>query len=209
MNLKLTKKRFVSDIRQELEIQEEVMFSKLIKNDEKIDKNKKLNIIYTIILIGIVILILTNTLNDKKENKDVEPFKQQDVEIEAKLGCKTLSKNLETELGDILSKIKGAGEVRVKINYKNTTEKILAKDIDTSSDEMGDKIRKERSEKTILESQTMGQKPVVICEKMPVIDGIFVISEGAGDENVKNEIYDALKALFGIAPHRIKISIKN
>ena len=41
---------------------------------------------------------------------------------------------------------------------------------------------------------------------MPEIDGVLVVASGAASEKVRLEIYDAVKALYGIAAHRIKIS---
>jgi len=43
-------------------------------------------------------------------------------------------------------------------------------------------------------------------EKTPKIGGVLVVAEGAGDERVRVEIYDAVKAIYGVAAHRIKVA---
>lgn len=41
---------------------------------------------------------------------------------------------------------------------------------------------------------------------MPAPVGVLVVAEGAKDEKVKYEIYEAVKALFGLSAHRIKVT---
>ena len=50
------------------------------------------------------------------------------------------------------------------------------------------------------------EKPFVVKEKLPVPSGVLVAATGAGSEHVKLEIYEAVKALYGISPHRIKVT---
>ena len=49
-------------------------------------------------------------------------------------------------------------------------------------------------------------EPYVVEEKTPEITGVLVVASGAADEKVRLEIYDAVKALYGIAAHRIKVT---
>ena len=48
--------------------------------------------------------------------------------------------------------------------------------------------------------------PYVIKQLQPEIEGVFVIAEGGGDENVQLQITEAVQALFGIEAHKIKIA---
>ena len=43
-------------------------------------------------------------------------------------------------------------------------------------------------------------------EKLPYPIGVVVVAEGAKNDNVRNEIYEAVKALYGLAANRIKIT---
>ena len=48
--------------------------------------------------------------------------------------------------------------------------------------------------------------PYVVQEKLPYPIGVVVVAEGAKNDNVRNEIYEAVKALYGLAANRIKIT---
>ena len=63
----------------------------------------------------------------------------------------------------------------------------------------------EESDSTVVGTKSGGE-PYVTEQKMPEIDGVLVVASGAASEKVRLEIYDAVKALYGIAAHRIKIS---
>ena len=49
-------------------------------------------------------------------------------------------------------------------------------------------------------------EPYVVREKLPYPIGVIVVSEGARDSLVRNEIYEAVKALYGLSANRIKIT---
>ena len=109
-----------------------------------------------------------------------------------------------------MKKINGAGDVSVFISYEDGGEKILARD--TKS-----KIAEERDEKNasktsedeslvVMVDEGSKGKPYITEERKPEVSGILVVAEGASNQNVRNEIYDAIKAVFGVAAHRIKVT---
>ncbi len=118
----------------------------------------------------------------------------------------------ERELRDILSKISGAGEVSVRIYIDSTNEKVLAKDSKTSSEvsesESGKKESSTGESKPAGASGGLGSggEPYVVREKLPYPIGVVVVAEGASDERVRNEIYEAVKALYGLSANRIKVT---
>ena len=49
------------------------------------------------------------------------------------------------------------------------------------------------------------RKPYVIKENMPSIAGVLIIADGADKAEVVQNISDAVKALFDVDAHKIKV----
>ena len=60
-------------------------------------------------------------------------------------------------------------------------------------------------EETIYQENDSGKYPYVVSWTNPKVTGVLVIAEGGGNTKVKAEILEAVQALFGIEPHKIKI----
>lgn len=119
----------------------------------------------------------------------------------------------EQSLKEILEQIQGAGEVSVRIYVENDGEKALAKDSRTSSRSSSSdgggaetQTESETEESVVMSGQGSSQEPIVLSQTAPTPTGILVVAEGAADENVKYEIYEAVRALYGIPSNRIKIT---
>lgn len=157
---------------------------------------------------AIVFLALTGFSGGKKETPK---NKTEETEVQ---GVELLSEDyitrLEERLVKTLSKIDGAGEVSVFVSIESGGEKVLATDMKTESQETTEEnqseSRHQKEESVVLSEKDSGQSPYIIEEKMPVPSGVLVIAEGAKNENVKLEIYEAVKALFGLSAHRIKVT---
>ena len=161
-----------------------------------------------ILILGIIIAILFLAVTS------VGTHEKKEVEKEHSVGTAVTSeeylKKMEQRLETVLKSISGAGKVSVFINVENTGEKILATDLKTELEESEEERQKEtkqqKEETVVFAEQDDRQSPYVVEEKMPMPVGILVIAEGARDESVKMEIYEAVKALFGLPAHRIKIA---
>ncbi len=116
----------------------------------------------------------------------------------------------EERLAEILSGIKGAGNVKVMMNFDVRGEKVLAKNktdsLETQVTEQGSESRSSGEESILLYGSGGGEQPYVVKERLPVPSGVLVIATGASDEKVRLEIYEAVKALYGMSGHRIKIT---
>ncbi|MDR1392267.1 MAG: hypothetical protein LBJ09_03660 [Clostridiales bacterium] len=176
--------------------------------EKMILKNKKLNRIYIWIALGVFLFLIGNVFSKPSKKKDVkfENFNRCELEKD-KEGEKVFEvKRFEDELSQILSKVKGVGKVDVKMSFKNTGQKVFEKDVSYIRDEsQNERTKTEQSEKTVMEGQTSNQSPVISYERFPEIDGVLVVASGANDESIKLELKDAIKAIFGISFHRIKI----
>ena len=183
--------------------------TEMISNKIKIITDKKrINLLIIIITIAAIIFLIFNGPSNEKnddiggvENKIEEENINQDKYLE----------ELELRLTKTLKKINGAGEVAVFICIESGNEKVLATDQkesirETNSLETEEEKYIETEKKVILGGRNSNDAPYVIKEKRPAPAGVLVVSDGAVNERVRNEIYEAVKALFGLPAHRIKIS---
>ena len=66
---------------------------------------------------------------------------------------------------------------------------------------------REWEENTVLRGQGTGSgaSPIVEKELSPEISGIIISAQGGGSPSVQSEISEAMEALFGLEPHKIKV----
>ncbi len=158
---------------------------------------KKPNKIIVFILIGAILILGISSFSggdDKKE--EVKAVKNLNYEKEE-----------EKRLEDVLKRINGAGDVSVFISFEDGGEKILARDDKyKSSEEKEDKKTSESESLVVTTKEGSSSIPYVTEERKPEVNGILVVAKGASSEKVRNEIYDAVKAIYGVSAHRIKVT---
>lgn len=91
----------------------------------------------------------------------------------------------EARLSEILSEIKGAGQVSVMISYVSTMEKDIAYD--------GENER----------AVTSGGNVVIKREMYPQVKGVIVIADGADDPSVRQTIKEAVISVTGAAANHV------
>jgi len=122
---------------------------------------------------------------------------------------------LETKLENTLSTIEGAGKTKVMITLKASAETIVEKDAplkragSTEVDAAGGSRNTsniETGQETIFYTNAAGQKvPYVKKTIQPLIEGVLVVTQGGNNEIIIRNITEAIKALFGVDEHKIKI----
>ena len=160
------------------------------------------------IIIFFCVIMLLNSKSVKTNNEDNKTEEQN-------LGGYSYS-TLETEkkLEEILSRIKGAGDVEVMIYYSNFGEKIIASDSKTRNEKENrgegvESVAEDKEKSTVLYGGSGNEMPFITEERLPKASGILVIAEGAHNEKVKYEIREAVRALLGVSPNRIRVAEKN
>lgn len=122
--------------------------------------------------------------------------------------------NLEEKLKNVLSQMEGVGKVEVMITVSDSGESVVEKDISgstTTTSETdssgGTRTTTESSSEAAAVYVETGQEtyPYVQKEKMPTIEGVMVVAEGGGNSVVASNISEAVKALFPVEAHRIKV----
>ncbi len=144
--------------------------------------------------------------SDEKKRRDAEPQTNQ-KQTQTQEGYR---EKLEERLAETLQKISGTGQVSVFLYMEDGGERILAADRSQSSQEDvedgQEASRMEEESHVILWEQDGEETPYIIKERFPEPTGVLVVVEGAGDERVRQEIYEAVRAIFGLPAHRIKIT---
>ena len=163
------------------------------------------------VLAGILILIIalpTDTKEKKQAEKSKENISKENNTMEAS------KDEIERKLEDILEKIDGAGDVKVMITYQDSGTQVVEKDKNTSENSLeesdstgGVRSTKEQQlqESTVYEDADAGNTPFVSKELLPKVEGILIVASGGDNQKVKQNISEAVLALFQVEAHRIKI----
>lgn len=164
-----------------------------------------------LVLAGILILIIalpTDTRGKKQAEEAKENISKENNTMEAS------KDEIEQKLEDILEKIDGAGEVKVMITYQDSGTQVVEKDKNTSENSVeesdstgGVRSTKEQQlqESTVYEEADAGNTPFVSKELLPKVEGILIVASGGDNQKVKQNISEAVLALFQVEAHRIKI----
>lgn len=163
-----------------------------------------------LVLVGILLLVIALPIGNKEEKEQEEsPVGTADsAETQSASG-----EELERRLEDILSRIDGAGEVEVMITYKDSGTYVVEKDISSDSstqeetDGAGSRNTKDTQsqQSTVYDQTESGDTPFISQELTPRIEGILVVAQGGDNTAVKQNISEAVLALFPVEAHRIKI----
>ena len=105
------------------------------------------------------------------------------------------------------------GKVSVMVTVADQGEDIIEKDktehtstvTNTDSGSMEMTTEKESGEETVYEESGGEKAPYVSKEILPEIEGVLVVAEGGDSPRIVSDISDAVKALFQVEAHRIKV----
>lgn len=165
---------------------------------KKTDLGKYLNKTNIAILFMVGLLVFIIALPTKKTSP-----KSESETLQSNTSEETNYRNtMENELEEILSKVQGVGKVEVLISLKSSEKQIVEKDTSSREDDM--------EQTTVYEEGTEGgQSPYVRQFTYPEVEGILVIADGGDNAIVEEEMKEAVKALFDIDTHKIKIMKRN
>jgi len=106
---------------------------------------------------------------------------------------------LEQKLEEILSRIEGAGEVRVLITYKQSSSSEYAYNQEESKN--GQDLRQSR------ELVTGNGGPYLLRQEAPGVQGVLVVAAGANDTLVRQQLFQAVAGILDVPAHRIVIAV--
>lgn len=149
----------------------------------KLKSIKHIEIILGAIVIIVMVVAYSYSVRDKSAIKDTT----------------SQGTSLSVELQNILSEIKGVGNVKVLIAYNGGKKLEIASKVDKHSNIVSDDGR---ITETITEESSPiivdGDKPLVIGEKRADIDGVIVVAEGGGNNDIRAAITRAMTTLLKI-----------
>lgn len=168
-------------------------------------KNSK----YMWLVMGLVLLVLGITfwpMGNPKGTKTQTVVKQTTVKE-----SQSYEEALEKKLASILSKMEGVGEVNVMVTIVSNEEKVLAEDMTTNIQRTEEKDQaggtrvsdtNNTTQKVVLQDNNT---PYVIKQNAPIIKGVLILAQGAGDGGVKESVTNAVASLLDVPVHKISV----
>ena len=168
-------------------------------------KNAKIAVL--IVVLAVALLMYINLMG-ANNNTTTTAASTQFNSLEY-VSSKLYVENLENKLVSVLSKIQGAGNVSVLITLESGPELKIATSVDERTNTTTSSSTSTTSvtviENPIIITQNGQSSPLVLMEIMPVIKGVVVVSEGAGNTKVKLQLLEAVQALLNISGNNIQI----
>lgn len=171
----------------------------------KEDKNSK----YMWLVMGLIVLVLGITfwpMGNPKETKIPAVVTQTTVKE-----SQSYEEALEKKLANILSKMEGVGEVNVMVTIVSNEEKVLAEDTTTSMQRTEEKDQAGGTRVSDTDNTTQkivlqdGNTPYVIKQNAPVIKGVLILAQGAGNSGVRESVTNAVASLLDVPVHKISV----
>ena len=198
---------------------------KLKKAKEKLNKQENENNKKTIenLVVFVIILIITIVAINYVWNGEKKEEKTLNTDVNTKLSLSNYTQDNqkdsqksddEKRIEEILSNIRGVGNVKILLTYSQTNQiiPIYDENISESTTEETDsgggtrKVSQSNSKKDVKFEESGGStKPIVQSVVKPKIEGAIVTAQGASDANVKTNIIQAVEAVTGLATYKIQV----
>ena len=182
------------------------------KSSEETDGNNKKkieNLVFLVIVLIITIVVINYIWNGgKNSNKAITNSTGK------QLATIQDFQSSKEQLENILKSVNGVGDVKVFINYSESSEIVAMynEDSKTSVTEETDtsggvrKVETTDAQKEIVYQEDDGNKvPIVQKTVKPKIEGAIITAKGASNINVKTSIIQAVEAVTGLATHKIQV----
>ena len=141
-----------------------------------------------ILLAGVFLMCLPERSVDVIENVSVAQEEEAPIDLTA-------------QLEQILSQIRGVGEVQVMLTLDKSETRQLQQDIHTKKDAQGSEIQSQ----TVLVSNNSNDIPVEVVRTYPIYRGALVVCAGADKASVKLDIVRAVSSLTGLGADQIAV----
>ena len=168
---------------------------KMPKLSEKLKKDKKLLLIVTAGILGIVFIVLSEVI-PKSSYKKTETGEQN------KDSVSSYEETLEKRLESIISSVDGAGRVQVMVTLDTSVQTQYAKD-EKENSKNGDKTSEKSYEKKYV--LTDDDSGVVLKTTEPEVRGVIVVCDGGDNAAVKNSITSAVRAALSVDSNKITV----
>lgn len=195
------------------------LINKKDNDHEGNDKKKIENLVFFVVVLIVTIVVINIIWNGKckttkQENNTTSKQLATTVQNNNMPSTIQTTDDIEEKLENILSKIQGVGDVKVCINYSESSEVVAmynetskvsnTEEADTSGGTR--KIQETDSQKEIVYQEENGEKmPITTKVVQPKIEGAIITAKGASNANTKANIIQAVEAVTGLATHKIQV----
>lgn len=158
-------------------------------------------------LIGILLIFLSSFFK-------TNPTKKHTTEME----CSTSNyiRQLENNLKNLVSSIRGAGEAKVLVTLESTEETVYATEEKTNKEatedlldgQMSKKRETDDTEKKYIKVRDSDgtERALSVTQIQPVIKGVVIVCEGGDDPQVQQRVTDAIKTALNITSKRVYVT---
>ena len=123
-------------------------------------------------------------------------------------------KKMEAKAESLLSGVNGAGQVKVMITLRASSEQVVEKDMPVTRSQTSEQDSQGGSrmvsefateDATVYRKGNGYEEPYVVKTLSPSVEGVVVVAEGAGNGEVSKNLSEAVQILFGVEAHRVKV----
>ena len=183
------------------ELLDKIPFLKKLKNIKHIE------IIICIIFISLILLIYFGNWTKvfkKEESTNASAGTSSELSFNSSI---SFISETEEKLERVLSNLEGVGKANVMITLESGPEIVIANNLEEKTTYLENGTEKNVSiiKTPIIVTEDGVNKPIILMEILPKIQGVIVIAEGADDVRVKLNIYQALQAIVSISSDNIQV----
>lgn len=107
-------------------------------------------------------------------------------------------KLIENKLENVLSSVKGAGNVKVMVMVDSSpTIKYLEEKDETTTTQGDGKVITETNTTVVFSKDGSSSKPIIVVEILPKITGVLIIASGAKDLKMKTTLTNVVSSVLG------------
>ena len=123
-------------------------------------------------------------------------------------------KEMKAKAESLLSGVSGAGQVKVMITLRASSEQVVEKDMPVTRSQTSEQDSQGGSrmvsefateDETVYRKGNGYEEPYVVKTLSPSVEGVVVVAEGAGNGEVSKNLSEAVQILFGVEAHRVKV----
>ena len=165
----------------------------------KAPSKKKIQYLAIALIMAVVLLLYFSTLTSDGEKQ------QQREQVQAE----QTTAEIEDKLKTILSKVDGAGEVDVVINYESSSELVPAmseqSNISSNQSETTSSETKNENRDIATIKEGGDTSALIIKEIQPVVRGVIIVAEGAGDIGVRLQLLEAVQTFLDVSAEKVEV----
>lgn len=155
-------------------------------------------------LVGLLLLLLPSVWDVGTRRKYQTPAQEN---LDLKQETEAYKQELTEELTALLAQVEGVGEVRLLITFANSVEYEYLKEENENVDAGAQDRRRDYSENYLfVEDRSGGRRVLAVKRLLPQVQGAAVVCDGGGDDAVRKQVMELLRASLHISAANISVS---